>query len=273
MPAEGAPRIGPLRIGLLGHGAIGQRVAAAIADGTIPNATCPAALVRCPRTAGGLVLTADPARFFAHTYDVVVECAGHQAVRDYAVAALQHGADLMVTSVGAFVDDALLERAVAAAQAHGRRLILPSAGIGALDILTAAAQGGLEEVTMTVIKDATSWLGTEAERAHDLRALAAPVVLYDGPVREGARRFPQNVNIAAAVALAGIGLDRTRLRIVADPADIPHIVEIQARGTFGHFSFREEIIPSAENQKTGRLVAMAVVKALRQLTSPLVIGG
>jgi aspartate dehydrogenase len=262
-----------LRIGLLGFGAIGRRVAQAVAGGTIPEATCSAALVRTPRTDPAVRLLTNPAEFFLNPFDVVVECAGHQAVQDYAEQALEHGADLMVTSVGAFVDDALLQRVTDAAKAHGKRLILPSAGIGALDILTAGAIGGLEEVTMTVIKDATSWIGTEAERQHDLRALKAPVVLYEGPVREGARRFPQNVNISAAVALAGIGLDRTQLRIVADPADIPHIVEIQARGHFGQFSFREEIIPSDENRKTGRLVALAVVKTLRQLASPVVIGG
>ncbi|HEX7927938.1 MAG TPA: aspartate dehydrogenase [bacterium] len=263
----------PLRIGLLGYGAIGKRVIAAIADGTIASATCPAALVRRQRSEPGVTLTADPAAFFRHDYDVVVECAGHQAVRDHALTALERGADLMVTSVGAFVDDALLERVTSAAKAAGRRLLLPSAGIGALDILTAGAVGGLESVTMTVIKDATSWLGTEAERTHDLRNLAAPVVLYEGPVREGARRYPQNVNISAAVALAGIGLDKTQLRIVADPAPIPHVVEIQARGYFGNFSFREEIIPSDENQKTGRLVVLAVVKALQQLAASVVIGG
>lgn len=215
----------------------------------------------------------DPAEFLGLGFDVVVECAGHQAVRDHAVAVLESGAHLMVTSVGAFADDGLFTRAVAAAQSCGTRLLIPSAGMGALDILTAAAQGGLEEVTMTVTKDAASWLGTKAEQAYDLRALRAPVVLYDGPVREGARRYPQNVNIAAAVALAGLGLDRTRLRIVADPANIPHIVELHARGAFGSFSFREEVIPSAENRKTGQLVAMAVVKALRQLAAPVVIGG
>jgi aspartate dehydrogenase len=262
-----------LRIGLVGYGAIGKHVAQAVAAGAIPNAVCPVALVRRARAEPDILLVTESAEFLGHGLDVVVECAGHQAVRDHAVSALEEGAHLMVTSVGAFVDDTLFARVMAAAQAHGTRLFIPSAGMGALDILTAAAQGGLEEVTMTVTKDAVSWLGTEAERLHNLRTLTAPVVLYDGPVREGARRYPQNVNIAAAVALAGLGLDRTRLRIVADPADIPHIVELHARGVFGSFTFREEVVPSADNRKTGRLVAMAVIKALRQLVTPLVIGG
>ncbi|MGH6944564.1 MAG: aspartate dehydrogenase domain-containing protein [Geminicoccaceae bacterium] len=149
---------------------------------------------------------------------------------------------------------------------------MPSAGIGALDILGAAAEGGLERVAITVRKDPASWKGTVAEERHDLDRLAGPVVLYEGPVREGARLYPSNVNIAAAVALTGIGLDATVLRIVADPAIATHVVELEAKGAFGRFRFVEDVLPSAENRKTGRIVAMALIKAVRQLSSPLVLG-
>lgn len=124
----------------------------------------------------------------------------------------------------------------------------------------------------SVRKDAPSWQGTIAAQSHDLAKLTGPLVLYDGPVREGARLYPQNVNIAAAAALAGIGLDRTRLIIVADPAISTHQVEIAARGAFGSFRFAEDVAPSAENPKTGRLVAMALVKTVRQLRATLVVG-
>ena len=150
---------------------------------------------------------------------------------------------------------------------------MPSAGIGALDILAGAAVGDLVEVTVTVRKDPLSWKGTEAEAAHDLDRLTGPVTLYDGPVREGARRYPQNVNIAAAAALAGIGLDRTRLVIIADPGIATHVVEIAAHGRFGSFSFREDVIPTDSNPKTGRLVAMAVIKTVRQLAGRFIVGG
>src|SRR5258707_169007 len=146
------------------------------------------------------------------------------------------------------------------------------AGTGARDILGAAAIGGLDEVVVTVRKDAAGWRGTAAVESHDLDRLAGPVVLYEGPVREGARRYPQNVNIAAAVALAGIGLDRTRLVIIVDPAITTHQVEIAARGAFGSFRFAEDVIPSAENPKTGLLVAMALIKTGRQLRATLVVG-
>jgi len=265
-----------LRIGLIGYGAIGRQVADAISDGTIAGATCSGILVRTERPEDDphvLDLTTSPKVFLTAKHDVVVEMAGHQAVRDHGERCLKRGADLMLTSVGALTDDGLHARLLKAAGDGKRKLLIPSAGVGALDILTAAAQGGLSSVTMTVTKDARSWKGTIAEQAHNLDALKAPTLLYEGPVREGARLYPQNVNISAAVALAGLGLDRTQLRIMADPAHVPHIVEVEAQGHFGRFSFREEITPTTENRKTGRLVAMAVIKALRQLTATQVIGG
>ena len=263
-----------LRLGLIGLGAIGGEVIAAAGRGELPGVIVPAVLVRRPRpgTADRLV-TADAEAFFGESFDVVLECAGHQAVRDHGARVLDSGSDLLVTSAGALTDETLFNLLLAAAEQGKSRLVVPSAGIGALDILAGSAVGGLDEVAVTVRKDPLSWKGTEAESAHDLDRLAGPVTLYDGPVRDGARRYPENVNISAAAALAGIGLDRTRLVIVADPGISTHVVEIAARGRFGSFAFREEVIPTDSNPKTGRLVAMAVVKTVRQLASRFVVGG
>jgi len=122
-----------------------------------------------------------------------------------------------------------------------------------------------------VRKDPSAWKGTVAEKLLDLDALKDPHVVFDGPVREGARLYPQNVNISAAAAFAGIGLDKTRLVIVADPTIDTHIVELEAQGAFGRFTFREDVAISEENRKTGKLVAMAIVKSIRQLASPLIV--
>jgi aspartate dehydrogenase len=256
------PRV---RLGLIGYGAIGRHIEAA----GLENIELAAVLVRRPRTDARL--THDPERFFAHTFDAVAECAGHEAVRTHGQQVLERGADFLVTSVGAFTDQALFDRLLAAAKANGRRLILPSAGIGALDILSGTAVGGLDKVTVTVRKDPSAWKGTVAETLCDLDALSEPRVVFDGPVREGARLYPQNVNISAAAAIAGIGLDRTRVVIVADPTITTHIVELEAEGAFGRFSFKEDVAVSEENRKTGKLVAMAMVKSVRQLASTLVV--
>ena len=263
-----------VRVGLIGLGAIGTQVLDAFAAGTLPGVDIPAVLVRTPREGrwSGTAVTADADRFFAEHFDAVFECAGHQAVREHGQRALASGADLYITAVGALTNQELFDGLLATAKAIGRRIVLPSAGIGALDILSAAAVGGLDSVRITVRKDPESWKGTAGERLCDLEALRQPFTLYDGPVREGARLYPQNVNISAATALAGIGLDRTQVIIVADPTITSHVVEIEAVGAFGRFHFVEDVLPTESNRKTGRIVGMAIVKTIRQLGSPLVVG-
>jgi aspartate dehydrogenase len=261
-----------MRLGLIGCVAIGGEVVRASQRGGLgPDVQLAAVLVRRPRSEPGSLITHEPKEFFDRELDAVVERAGHEAVREHGVRCLEGGTHLVLTSIGPLVDDHLRER-LGQAAAHGGRLIIASAGIGALDILSAAAIGGLERVQMTVRKGLAAWHGTAAERLRDLVTLREPLVIYEGSVREGAARYPQNVNISAAVALAGLGLDRTQLTIIADPTIQSHIIEIEAEGVFGSFRFCEDVQPTEENPKTGKLVAMAVVKTIRQLAAPVVIG-
>jgi aspartate dehydrogenase len=263
-----------MRLGLIGCGAIGREVMRAVREGGLgPKVQLAAVLVRRPRAEPDPLITHEPDMFFDRDLDVVLECAGHQAVREHGLRCLESGADLVLTSIGALVDDDLRCRLERSAEERGRRLIIASAGIGALDILSAAAVGGLTRVTMTVRKDPSAWYGTETERLCDLASLKEPLIIYEGTVREGAARYPQNVNISAAVALAGVGLDRTRLSIVADPTIRTHVIEIVAEGAFGSFRFIEDVVPTPDNPKTGKLVAMAVIKTIRQLGAAVVIGG
>jgi aspartate dehydrogenase len=263
-----------MRLGLIGHGAIGGEVLRAAREGGLgPNVQLAAVLVRRPRAGPDPLVTHEPDAFFGRDLGAVLECAGHQAVREHGVRCLEAGADLVLTSIGALVDDDLRCRLERSAEEGGRRLIIASAGIGALDILSAAAVGGLARVAMTVRKDPSAWYGTEAAQLCDLASLKEPLIIYEGTVREGAARYPQNVNISAAVALAGLGLDRTELTIIADPTIRSHVIEIAAEGAFGSFRFTEDVVPTPENPKTGKLVAMAVIKTIRQLGAAVVIGG
>ena len=91
-------------------------------------------------------------------------------------------------------------------------------------------------------------------------------------MREGARLYPANVNISAAAALASLGLDRTTSRIIADPTVENHTIEVEAEGAFGRFHFLEVAVPDENNPKTGKIVALALIKTVRQLTSTLVVG-
>jgi aspartate dehydrogenase len=260
-------------VGLIGYGAIGRPLAESVAAGLAGPVQVTAVLVRDPSRyplpAGGALLTTDPAAFLDAPSELVVEAGGHEALRQYGEAVLQSGRDLMVVSAGAFADDALLARLLAAARATGRQMLVPSGAIAGLDVISAGAVGGLDEVTITTRKPPAAWKGTPGEA----QALAAtePVLLYEGPARAGVALFPQNVNVAAALALAGVGLDATAMRVYADPTVTHNTHEVHARGAFGQVSLTLQNVPS-ENPKTGRIVAMSVLKALRNRVAPLVVG-
>ena len=155
---------------------------------------------------------------------------------------------------------------------YNKKIIIPSAGIGALDILTASSYGKLNEVNITVRKNAEAWFGTIAENKFDLKTYNDNLILFSGTVREGAKLYPENVNISATVALSGLGLDKTNLKIISDSSIKTHIISVNAKGDFGEFNFEENVIPYEENQKTGKIVSLAIIKSITNLSSNFVIG-
>ena len=264
-----------LKLGLLGLGAIGSDVVAMVEKKFSDRIKISSILVRRPRDPtpeNKSLITTDFEKFLVNKPKVILEVAGHSTVNDYGERILSSGIDFMVTSVGAFADDQLYKNCINAAKTSGARLIIPSAGIGSLDTLSAAALGGLNSVHMIVRKDPSAWYGTHAETIFDLSNLKTPTVVFEGTPREGAALYPQNVNISAAVSLAGIGLDKTRLTIIADTDIDTHICEIHAEGAFGSYSFTENLAIAEKNRKTAKIVAMAVMKTIQQMVSPVVIG-
>jgi aspartate dehydrogenase len=198
----------------------------------------------------------------------VVELAGHAALRCHGPQVLRAGIDLIVVSVGALADPDVEVAIVEAARAGSSRVIVASGAIGALDAIAAAAVcGGLTRVTQTTRKPARALL-EPAEAAK----LVEPRELFRGSAREGALRFPESINVAAAVSLAGIGLDRTEVRVIADPNVDRNSHEVVAQGDFGDLRFEIRNIPTDANPRTGRLVAMSIVHALRQRHAIVVVG-
>ena len=266
---------GNLRVGLIGYGSIGRKLGEAVVRGEAGRCDLAAVLVRRPEkvTDGEqpppCLVTADAADFLATAMDLVVEVAGHDALKAYAEDVLRQGKDLLVISVGAFADAAFQQRVERAAHDYSGRVYLATGAIAGLDAIAAAAIGGLDSVTHSVRKPPRGLLppgeAAEVERSGQAREL------YSGPAREAAVRFPENVNVAAAVSLAGLGLDRTTVRVVADPAVSRNTHQIEARGDFGELHVLLQNVPS-ENPKTGRLTAMSMIKALRNLTAPVVVG-
>ncbi|MCS6805199.1 MAG: aspartate dehydrogenase [Acidobacteriota bacterium] len=267
-----------MNIGLIGFGTIGRAIAQAIHAGRAGQVELGCVLVRdlnkissmdVGLVAGRITTSAD--QFFAASLDVIIEAAGHAAVRQYAERTLRSGRDFLMVSVGAFVDDELLSCVKRAAAQSGRRLMIPSGALGGLDAISSAAIGALKEVTLVVRKPPVAWKGTQAEEAA-LRAAIEPVCFFEGTAREAAASYPQNVNVAAALSLAGVGLDQTRVRIYADPAVEHNTFELQARGDFGEIKLELKNRPYPGNPKTGHLVVMSLIKAIRRLQDSVVVG-
>ena len=199
----------------------------------------------------------------------VIEAASHDAVREHLVPLLQAGVSVVVLSAGALADEALKRQAEDAAQASGALFYVPSGGIGGLDALKTACLAGVEEVSIQVAKPPAAWKGIPyVERLGvKLDALRAATTLFEGPAREGVPHFPQNVNIAAVLSLCGIGMDRTRLTVVADPALTLNTHTIRVSGAAGRMTVVLENVPAPDNPKTSWLACYSALAALQMLSS------
>lgn len=225
-------------------------------------------------TSCGCPFTTDIASLSSLGLDLVVEAASQQAARQWAPFFLEAGVEMMLMSVGALVDADFLAHLLELARRSNLQLHVPSGAVGGIDIVKAANVGTLEEVTLTTTKPPEALAGSPYVTEHgiDLFALREPTVIWEGPAAEAVRAFPQNVNVAASLSLAGIGPLRTRVRVVADPAATRNIHEVHVRGEFGEATLRLVNLPSPTNPKTSYLAPLSAVAALRRIASPLKLG-
>jgi aspartate dehydrogenase len=258
-----------LKVAILGFGAIGRSLAALIRE-QLPNVTLIGVAKRSAPSEGdraavhaGTRFVDTPAALADLPADVVIECAGHQALTAFAPVLLREGRELLIASVGALADQAL-EASLREEASRGRaRLLLSTGAIGAVDLLSAARIGGLREVSYTGSKPPRAWIGTPAEAlAQTAQVANAPVDLFEGTARQAAQRFPQNANVAATVALAGVGFEDTRVRLVADPRLQVNQHAVQAEGTFGNFELRVRGNTQSGQPKTSVLVAFSLARYL-----------
>jgi len=207
----------------------------------------------------------------ANAPDVVVECAGHGAVGRYGPTVLARGSDLIVASVGALADCDLMDELKTAARGSGAQCIVPPGAIGGIDALGAAVLSGLRSVTYTGRKPPHAWLGTPAEGMTDLCALAEECVFFTGTAREAARSYPKNANVAATLALAGAGFDKTRVRLVADPGVVENVHEFKVASRALDFSVRLVGKPSRKNPKTSQSTVYSIARAVLNRRNAIVI--
>ena len=255
-----------MRVFLVGCGALGTAIAKGVT--TMPGASLTLydvdhhkAVALARETLAPVVKTLDEGLKDA---ELVVEAASQAALRDLAPKVLAKGRPLVALSVGALVDAAFLDEVARLAREKGGRLLVPSGALAGLDAVRAAAEAGLDEVTLVTAKPPAGFGIKEA--------LAEPRVLYDGPATDAVKQFPKNVNVAAALALAGVGFERTRVRIVADPALTANTHTIVAKGAFGELTCRVENRPSPLNPASSYLASLAALALVRRFVSPIQVG-
>jgi aspartate dehydrogenase len=253
-----------LKVGVIGHGAIAQYVSQALPgiNAQLVLVIARAGRFDAARAALGSNLKVVE-RIGIERPDVVVDCAGHSGLQQHGVEILNAGVPLITVSIGALADQALQDKLIDAAKSGRTNLRLSTGAIGALDAIASARYGALETVTYIGRKPPRGWKGSHAEQVVNLDDMGdCSVTHFEGSARDAALLYPKNANVAAAVALAGLGFDNTRVRLIADPTVNVNIHEIHATGDFGEmqFSILGKTLP--DNTRTSALAAMSVVKML-----------
>ena len=262
-------------IGIVGCGAIGQAIVRAADDGRLDMQVA-GVTSRTESTAREFLSTLEhPTPYLSRSElieatDMVVEAAGAPVVPDLANEVFDAGKELMLISVGALIAHPdIIDRA----RETGCRLLMPSGAIIGLDGIKSASVGAIDHVTMVSRKGPASLDGAPhvIQKEIDLWGMTEETEIFSGSAREACVGFPANLNVSAAVSFAGIGPDRTTVKMVAVPGLVRNCHDIEVEGEFGLLRIHLENIPS-ENPKTGKLTAMSIIRTLQQSVDPVHFG-
>ncbi|MEC9152878.1 MAG: aspartate dehydrogenase [Pseudomonadota bacterium] len=267
-----------IKIVVIGYGAIGRMVVEELGKLGSSVAVC-GVLVKPSRLAETraalserVAVLTDAVDALRLNPDLIVECAGQEAVVAYGEEILAAGCDLMVIAIGALADDDLRARLVDAARGTGARLTLPAGAIAGIDGLAALRLGGLDRVRYVSTKPPVAWKGTPADGPFDLTAMTEKTTIFAGPARDAARLYPKNANIAAIVALAGLGLDKTEIELIADPDVKENIGRIEAEGRYGRLNAELSGHAVPNNPKTSACTAFSIVNAVQNCSNTVILG-
>jgi aspartate dehydrogenase len=264
-----------LRVAVVGLGPIGIKVVEAL-DRGIEGMVLAAVSVQNPeKHRDRLARLATPPAILpiealCDVADMVIECAPSKLVRSIVAPFVASGKIAVVLSAGALLDH---EDLIELAKQNGGQIVVPTGALIGLDAVTAAAVGTIHSVRMVTRKPVRGLAGAPyiVENNIDIERITEPLKIFEGTAREAAKGFPANLNVAVALSLAGIGPDRTKLEIWADPALTRNMHRIEVESDSASFSMSIENIPS-ENPKTGRITALSVIAYLRKQRASLRVG-
>ncbi|MFH1821676.1 MAG: aspartate dehydrogenase [Methanobacteriota archaeon] len=272
-----------MKVGLIGCGAIGTALAHSIEEGKagkvrlgwvydVKRESCEGLVKKLktkPKIARGISEICDD-----KTTDIIIEAASQSAVGQYSLKAIKSGKDIMIISVGALADNRLLKSLRTEAERKGRKIYVPSGAIVGMDGVKSSELGGIQEAVLTTRKPPAAFQDNEyiANNKIKLIGLKGPKVIFDGTAREAVKAFPASVNVAATLSLAGVGFDRTKVRVIADPKVTRNIHEIRVRGKSGELKMESRNMPFPGVPRTSYLAALSVIRTLKNLSDTIHVG-
>lgn len=267
----------PQHVGIAGLGTMGKALARALEKGEVPGLVLGAVCARDSARASQWMREHLSQRVacvdfetLAERCEWVVECAPAGLLRAISEPALRRGRRLVVMSSGALLDAPDL---LDLARETGGQIIVPTGGLIGLDAVSAAREGTIQSVTLVTRKPIAGLLGAPllVEKGIDITGLQEPLCLFRGSAQAARQGFPANVNVAVALSLAGIGVERTQVEVWADPTVTRNTHSIQVEADSASFSMTIANVPS-ENPKTGRIAALSLIACLRKANAPLRVG-
>ncbi len=263
----------PLRLALVGWGAIGRTVAAKLDPDDVSVVAVAVRDAASPRTdlPSSTRLISTPDDLTDLRPDLVVEAAGRDSVGPWGRASLAAGVDFVVSSVSAFADAALLDELRLLAVNTGAQLQIQPGALAGVEALAAARYMGIDTVEHRIVKPPKAWRDTPAEDLCDLDSLVKPTTFFQANASDTAAQFPKNANVAMTTALAGVGPERTVIALVADPATTTNRHEVSAQGPFGKLDVVVANNPLPGNPKTSALAALSLIRLIGNRSLALVI--
>lgn len=262
-----------MRLALIGFGGLGSVVAEHLSRDTVTVFVAVAARThqrgKIQALLGDVPIVDSATALLESKPDLVIECASHDAFREYAEPVLNAGIHLIAVSVGVLADAGYRRRVLAAAARPGASLQIPAGAIGAIDVIAAARHAGLSHVAYVTRKNARAWAGTPAETMIDLAAVREPTLFFDDTAERAALIFTDKANVTATLALAGTGFEATRVRFWVDPGVDKSVHHIEAQGACGTLKLDMSNNVVSPDNKASFQSAMSIVQAVRNRTAAL----